>query len=129
MNKYRKPFLYLRNLAVCEELPDLLGHLGPHPSDVRHLFEGGDGLRIGADGGDGCDKNTRFYKGAFYHLTISVAKPVFFRLAPANLFSLSDPAPASAQITKKLGSRQAFKFQHNFFNFYHTPSSPLERMH
>ena len=78
MNKYRKPFLYLRNLAVCEELPDLLGHLGPHPSDVRHLFEGGDGLRIGADGGDGCDKNTRFYKGAFYHLTISVAEPVFF---------------------------------------------------
>ena len=56
MNKYRKPFLYLRNLAVCEELPDLLGHLGPHPSDVRHLFEGGDGLRIGPDGGDSWTK-------------------------------------------------------------------------
>ncbi len=47
-------YCYLCDPAVCKELPDLLPHPGPHAPDGCHLLKGGDGLRMGSYGCDGC---------------------------------------------------------------------------
>jgi hypothetical protein len=45
---------YLCDPAVCKELPDLLPHPSPHSPDGCHLLKGGNGLRMGPYGCDGC---------------------------------------------------------------------------